>query len=363
MNLKGYHNLISNRNRSFFGSFLYITLIVVSRIYLIIIRLRNYFYDKNIFSGHHVNAAVISIGNITAGGTGKTPIVAWICNEITKNPKFLDKNYKTAILTRGYKSNNKNVDEPAVLVENCPNTNVIINPDRVAGAAQAIGNYNANVLIMDDGFQHRRLARNIDIIAIDATCPFGYDRIIPAGLLREPINSLKRAKAAIITRCNQVSEAQLCEIEQKMRKINSNMIICRSIHQPVYIKTIDNRQISLESFKNKKVFAFCGIGNPDSFITSLKSMSYDVIGSDIFNDHYDYRDDCLAEINKQSQNLGAELILTTQKDWTKIHFQETAQNMPLGYVAIEIKFLSGEDKLRCLIEDTLQGKITCLIEN
>ena len=139
------------------------------------------------------------------------------------------------------------------------------------------------------------------------------------------------------------------------------MLIARSIHQAIYIKTIDNKQIGLEHFKNRKVFAFCGIGNPDSFIKSLKNMDYDVIGSKIYNDHHNYTDNCLADLKKQiqsSEGERAEVILTTQKDWTKIRHLESAKDLPIAYLVIEIKFLNGQDKLRCLIEDTLAGKIT-----
>ena len=372
MNQKNYYNLISGQRKNFFANIFYLILIGASAIYSLVIRLRNFFYDRRILAIYHAKATVISIGNITAGGTGKTPLVAWICNEITADQRQKSKDYRPAILTRGYKTTQNHVqskaeewklktqnyiDEPAVLAENCPNAHVIINPDRVAGASKAIREFSANVLVMDDGFQHRRLARDLDIITIDATCPFGYNRMLPAGLLREHLSSLKRAQAIVITRCSQVSEAQLKQIEENLLNINPNILITRSIHQPVHIKTIDNRQISLNEFKNRKVFAFCGIGNPDSFINSLKNMSYNIIGSKIFNDHYGYTDNCMTEIQKLAQNLDADIILTTQKDWTKICLLKSVQNMPLAYVAIEIKFLTGEDELRCLIENTLEGKI------
>ncbi len=355
----------------------YIILVALSKMYSVIIRLRNILYDRHIFKIHRAEAVVISIGNITAGGTGKTPIVEWLCNEIKKDirPQTKDhrqKDYKLAILTRGYKTTQNPVqseaegsklktqnyiDEPALLAENCPEVKVVINPKRVIGASEAIGKYNSNVLIMDDGFQHRRLARNLDIVTIDATCPFGYGKIIPAGLLREPLNSLKRANAAVITRCDQVSEAKLMKIEQQLQNIKPELPIARSIHAAVHIKTIDNRKISLEEYKNRKVFAFCGIGNPDSFVNTLKNMNYDVADAKIYDDHHNYTDFCLADLTKQSQNLGAEIMLTTQKDFTKIRLLESAKNHPLAYVVIEIQFLSGQDKLRSLIEKALTGKI------
>jgi tetraacyldisaccharide 4'-kinase len=365
MNQKSYYNLISGKSKGLLACLVFMSLIAASKIYTVIIRLRNYFYNKHIFAIHHTDAKVISIGNITAGGTGKTPLVTWLCNEITSDQKPKSQKYKLAILTRGYKTikNSKlktqnYVDEPAVLAENCPQASIVINPDRVIGASQAIGKFAANVLVMDDGFQHRRLARDLDIITIDATCPFGYEKLIPAGLLREPIESLKRADAIVLTRCDQVSENQLQQIESKLRQTKPNLLISRTIHKSVYIKTIDNRKISLEQFKDKKVFAFCGIGNPEAFLTSLLNMGYDIVGSKFFNDHHNYTENCLVDLEKQSQFAHAEVILTTQKDWTKICRLKTAKNMPLAYAVIEIKFLSGQDKLRYLIEDTLTGKIS-----
>lgn len=376
MNQKSYYMLISRQNKGFFAGLAYIFLIAASKIYSLIIRFRNFFYDRRIFAIHHTDAIVISVGNITAGGTGKTPLVAWLCNEITTGHFPKNKDYKLAILTRGYKTTQNNVlseaegsklktqnyvDEPAVLAESCPQANIIINPNRVTGAAEAIGKFKANVLVLDDGFQHRRLARNLDIVTIDATCPFGFGRLIPAGVLREPVNSLKRADYVVITRCDQVSEGQLKQIETKLCETKPNLPIARSIHKPAYIKTIDNRQFDLIQVKNKKVFAFCGIGNPDAFINSLKKLDFNVTGTKFFNDHHIYTDNCLTDLNKRSQFCEggqAEIILTTQKDWTKIHYLDIAKTMPLAYLAIEIKFMSGEDRLRSLIETVLKGKIS-----
>ena len=370
MNQESYYNLISGRNKGFWVCLLYNILVTVSKIYSVIIRLRNFFYDKHIFAIHHAQAAVICVGNITAGGTGKTPLVVWLCNEIIKKERNKPDEYKLAILTRGYKTTQNSklktqnyVDEPAIFAESCPQANVIVNPNRVIGGAQAIGKYSSNILVMDDGFQHRRLSRDLDIVTIDATCPFGYGRIIPAGLLREPVSSLKRADAVVITRSDQASEFQLKQIENKIRKIKPNILIARSVHQTVHVNTIDNRQIALEQFKGKKVFTFCGIGNPDSFINSLKKLDYEIAGSKFFDDHYHYTDSCLAEMKKQTQNLGVEVILTTQKDWTKIRLLKSAKDMPLAYLAIELKFLAGENELRDLIEDTLAGKILGIVND
>jgi tetraacyldisaccharide 4'-kinase len=359
LNQEAYRKLINGQSRGLGAVIGRFFLRVVSWGYAAAIALRNFLYSKKWLKTHRANAVVISIGNVTAGGTGKTPLVIWMY-------RFLqNKNVPCAILTRGYKATQDprpktqdQIDEPGILTESCPQAKVIVNPDRVEAAAEAVNKFGAKVLIMDDGFQHRRLARDLDIVTIDATLPFGYGKMLPAGLLREPVTSLKRADVAVLTRCDQISDFELGRIENKLRIINSDMIIAKSIHAPVCAKSISNKKISLEELKNKKIFAFCGIGNPDAFLHTVKKLGVILVGSKVYNDHHHYTDICLAEICEQARNLKTDLILTTEKDWTKIaSLNADKRAVPFAYLAIELKFLTGEDKLKQLIEDSLAGKI------
>jgi len=363
MNQDDFRKLISGQKAGMGTALLRLLLGVAAAGYSIAVRARNFLYSAGWLKVHRADAAVISIGNITVGGTGKTPLVIWLCKQIISDSKFQSSNSQCAILTRGYKATKNSKlktqnysDEPAILTESCPEVKVIVNPDRVAGAAEAVSKFGANTLIMDDGFQHRRLARDLDIIAIDATRPFGYGKMLPAGLLREPVASLKRADAIVITRCDQIAETELSEIEKTLQIINPNVIIARSIHAPAYVKSADNQEISLEQLKDKKIFAFCGIGNPDAFLNTIKTIGSELVGSKVYNDHHHYTNDCLADIYEQAGGLKADLILTTQKDWTKI-ISDFESSLPFAYIGIEIKFLAGEDKLRGLIEKTLAGTI------
>jgi len=271
---------------------------------------------------------------------------------------FQEKNVGCAILTRGYKvKKGKLSDEPAILAKSCPDAKVIVEVDRVAGAAEGVDKFGAAVLIMDDGFQHRRLHRDLDIVVIDATRPFGYGKMLPAGLLREPVTGLKRADAVVVTRCDQIPESELSQIEKKLQLINPDMIVARSMHAAVCARTIDNKEINLEELRRKKIFAFCGIGNPDAFFNTIKGLGADLAGSKVYNDHHHYTDDCLADICEEARYLGADLILTTQKDWTKTALPVRIKDILFAYLPIEMKFPAGEGELRRLIEDTLAAKM------
>jgi len=369
MNQQAYRKLISGQSTSWFAAFGRCTLGVAGTAYTIGIRLRNFLYCKGWLKTHRVNAAVVSIGNITTGGTGKTPLVIWLYNKITQNSKLKTQNCKCAILTRGYKATQNSKfktqnysDEPAILTKSCPEAKVIVNPNRVTGATEAVNKWGAKILIMDDGFQHRRLGRDLDIVTIDAMCPFGYGKVLPAGLLREPVTALKRADAVVVTRCDQTTAAELAQLEEKLQLINADMPIARSIHAPVCAKSLGHKKISIDELKDKKIFAFCGIGNPNAFSGTIRKLGLNLAGSRVYNDHHRYTDNDIADIYEEAGYLGADLILTTQKDWSKICTYKSSilnsQDTPFAYLAIQLKFISGEDKITRLIEDALAGKIS-----
>jgi len=356
-----YRKLISGQSKGTAAAALRAVLSIAGQIYAPFITLRNLLYSKGLIKIHQAGVPVISIGNITTGGTGKTPLVIWLANMLH------EKNISTAILTRGYKET-KNLklktknykDEVAILIKNCPQAKIIVNPDRAAGAAEAVNRFAAKVLIMDDGFQHRRLHRELDIVTIDATEPFGYGKLLPAGLLREPVTALKRTAAVVITRTDQITETQLKQLEEKLLSINPDMVIAKSIHAPVCVKPAADKQIGIEQLKEKKLFAFCGIGNPDAFLNTIKRLGADLVGSRIYNDHHHYTDDDIDDIYQLAQYRKADFVLTTEKDWTKIENRKSKienQPIPFAYLAIELKITAGKDRIIRLIEDVLAGKI------
>jgi tetraacyldisaccharide 4'-kinase len=336
-------------------------LAVASLGYRAAVLIRNGLYNHRILRSHRAAVPVICVGNLTTGGTGKTPLVAWLARLMA------GEGLRPAILTRGYKArrvctahhnakvaNAHPTDEPAELAQACPGVPVIVNPDRVAGAAEAVRSHDAQVLLMDDGFQHRRLARDLDIVTIDATAPFGYGRLLPAGFLREPVSGLRRAHAVVLTRSDQVCEETLGQIETQIRRIRSNLLIARAIHAPVGARRSDDDEIPLEDLKGKKVFAFCGLGNPEAFFATVQASGCVLAGSQTYNDHHTYTDQNLADLHRAARSQGADLLLTTQKDWTKTAaLSGTSETVPMVYLAVSLQFTSGGDPLRALIERTL----------
>ena len=296
---------------------------------------------RGILKSYSVDVPVVCIGNLTAGGTGKTPLVIWLCNYLTS------KGIQCAILTRGYKTAaGQMTDEPALLAKACGDVPVIVNPDRLAGARKAIEYHQAQVLILDDGFQHRRLKRDMDIVAIDATCPFGYGRILPAGLLRESPKALKRAAVVVITRSNQAPPQQVEAIEQQVAKIAPRLPIVKTVHRLKHALTVKNREIRLDELKSKSIYAFCGIGNPEAFFQSLEQSGLNLVGTKTFDDHHAYTRDNMRTLFELAGQSGAEIILCTHKDWVKSALLAPKSNLGFGYLAMELDFVEGFDKIR-----------------
>ena len=276
-----------------------------SFIYFLIISLRNFFYNKHIFKIHSLDAKVISIGNITWGGSGKTPLVLSIAEELSKQ------GIKFAILTRGYGK-----DEEGLFKD----LKVIVNKDRVKGAKDAITRYSVKTLLLDDGFQHRRLKRDLDIICIDAANPFGNGWVIPAGILREGLNSLKRADIFLITKADLIPDEGILEtLEKKLKGINSKAVIVKSIHQAQHFyKLSDKRKIDLNELKNKDIVLVSAIGSPCSFEKTVLNLGLKVKRHFIFRDHYWYKEKDLKKIDIYCKKNNINTVITTEKDAVKL---------------------------------------------
>lgn len=278
-----------------------------------VIAARNSYYDRNPGAAHHAGVPVISVGNLTAGGTGKTPLVI----EIVK--LLLTDGRRPAILTRGYAAKRgETPDEVLEFHDSLPTVPVVVNPDRVGGAAQARIEHLADCLVLDDGFQHRRLARETDIVVIDALQPWGGDFLLPAGRLREPVAGLRRAHAVVISRSNQVSPEELSGLHRKVEMYVRNAPILDSIIEATGCGDGKNQVVSPGQLKSTRILPVCGIGNPATYINLLRSMAGDLAPEIEFPDHHSYRAADVAAILRHAAQQRADIVLTTRKDWGKL---------------------------------------------
>lgn len=276
------------------------------------IGIRNLYYDHVHTAVSRAGIPVISIGNLTVGGTGKTPLVI----EVVRRLQALGR--RPAILTRGYRST---AGEPADEVLEChaalPVVPVIVNPDRVAGAAAAQHEHNADCLVLDDGFQHRRLARDLDIVLIDALQPWGGGWLLPAGRMREPRGSLRRADVIVITRANQASPDAVAAIEAELRQRGSKLVLRADVEADALVGR-DERGAPLADLAGRNVLAACGIGNPRTFEKLVAALTGVACRTVAFADHHRYSAADVAALGVAARRAGAEVVVTTRKDWVKL---------------------------------------------
>ncbi len=314
--------------------------------YSLVMRLRNLGYDLGWLSSEAVSVPVIVVGNLTVGGTGKTPAVEYIA-------RFLrEREQRVTILSRGYGSEQGRNDEAMVLEDNLDDVPHLQGTDRVALAKTAIEELESDVLLLDDGFQHRRLKRNCDIVLIDATNPWGYGYTLPGGVLREPISGLKRAHLVIITRSNFVSADALHAIKYRIARIAPTCPLVHSQHQPRLLKNTSS-ELNIEALHGRKVAAFCGIGNPTGFWKTLTDLGCELIDHWQFADHHQYQRSDVDDLMKWANALPADTwIITTQKDWVKLRIDSLAHK-PLYALTIALVITEGEELFQRTIEPLL----------
>ncbi len=265
-----------------------------------------------------VSVPVVSVGNITSGGTGKTPVVEMLVRELLRRGR------RPAIVSRGYRSSADGLnDESRLLAQNLPGVRQYLNPDRLASGRRAIQD-GADVLVLDDGFQQRSLAVDLDIVLLDATDPFGGSRILPAGLLREPLEALGDADLFAITRGSLVPRTGLGILRGLLRdrfpgvpRLEIEMEatgwhpVCRG-------RSGERAVLDAGALRGKRAAAFAGIGNPEAFRRQLGALGLDVAVWMPFPDHHGFRAADLTEIGRRAIAAGAEVVVMTQKDAVKI---------------------------------------------
>jgi tetraacyldisaccharide 4'-kinase len=307
----------------------------IAKLYGKVADVRNRLYDQGVFHSERLPARTISIGNITAGGTGKTPLVAYVADVLAARGE------KVCILTRGYGRRDESMrvlvsdrervlegpdaagDEPVELARHLLGKAVVIaDADRISSAEWAGRRFKPTVFILDDGFQHRRAARHLDIVCIDATDPFGGEQMLPAGRLREPLHNLARADVVVITRSNLRPN-----VSQTKRRI-------AELAPDAKIFEAARHETGCEAARGHAAYAFCGIGNPDAFFEQLRGEALSLAGTRSFRDHWSYQRSDIAAVEEAARQVHADLLVTTRKDAVKL--DPAWFTMPYHVLGLEI---------------------------
>jgi len=344
-----YLELVSGRKRGVSASLKRAALLAASWPYGWAMFLRNRLYDWGWKRSHSAAVPVVSVGNLTVGGTGKTPCVEYVASF------YRDLNVQVAILSRGYGAASGPNDEALLLEENLPDVPHLQGADRVALAETAVAELESELLLLDDGFQHRRLTRAFDLVLIDATQPWGFGHVLPRGLLRESPLSLRRAQAILLTRCDAVSDAALAELRRQVAGIAPKVPLIESVHRPLAWVNSEGRKRPLDEFRGRTALAFSGIGNPDSFRHTLRQLGVAAMDFRKFPDHYANRRADVEELERWADAAPVDaLLLTTQKDLVKLRIAHLA-GRELWALRIGLAIRKGEPELHELLNHVVNG--------
>ncbi len=343
-------------------------LYLLSKVFQVAVKFRRFLYNVRILRDSTLGVQVIAVGNLTVGGTGKTPVVEKFARELQ------DQGRTVAILSRGYRSKpppfrvrmtNKLLfredstpprvvsdgksllldsetagDEPYMLASNLKNVVVLVDKDRVKAGRYAIEKFGCDTLLLDDGFQYWKLrGRRHDIVLIDCQQPFGNERLLPRGTLREPPSHLARANTIFITK----SDGNTADLRKRIAEHNSTASIIECIHYPLYFEDVfTGQQHGLDLIKGRKVASLSGIAQPESFEQSLTMVGATLVYSKRFADHHRFSQQEILNAINRGKKRQAELIITTQKD--AVRFPKIdRRDLPIYFMRVEIKILNGAD--------------------
>ncbi len=354
-------SIISDERKGAFASSLRLIFLILSGIYYLSLQIIRLLYRIRILKRVKLKAKVISVGNLTVGGTGKTPVVEKIARLLQ------EKGRKVAILSRGYKSRPKSKvqspksvrvvsdgkeillsakeagDEPYLLAQNLSGVPIVVGRNRMASGNYCLSNFDTEAFILDDGFQYQKLERDLDILLIDSLNPFSNGFLLPRGILREPLRSLKRADLFVLTRTDQTGNLE--GLKNSIRSINPFTPILESIHAPCYLEDLKSkRRLDLEFIENKEVLALSSIAHPESFEKTLKDLKAIIMKRLRYPDHHLYTKEDLKEISTKARGC---LIITTQKDGVRL--EPLVANESILVLRIKLKITKGQEILETRI--------------
>jgi tetraacyldisaccharide 4'-kinase len=360
--------VILDKRHGFRASILRIVLRLLSFIYLAIVQLRLYLYRKRILKERQLGCLVISIGNLTVGGTGKTPVVEKFARALQSGGR------RVAILSRGYKSidrrkkktwweralgqgpettprvvsDGKRVlldsgtsgDEPYMLASNLRGVAVVVDKDRVKGGLHALKELGVDTLLLDDGLQYLHLKHRLDIVLVDRQAPFGNEHLLPRGTLREPPRNLRRASYIFITKCNGESNRELI---QRIRQHNRTAEIIECTHKPLYLKHVYREErLPLDYLKGLYIGSLCGIAAPESFEEGLRKLGAKIELSRHFADHHRYAQKELTSFLQRCVRRDVSAVITTEKDAVRLPVLDNLE-VPIYFLRVEIEILNGQE--------------------
>ena len=344
---------------------------LLSFVYAGLIRLRLKLYRERFIHDHHLGVPVISIGNLTVGGTGKTPVAELLARALQNNGR------RVAILSRGYKSkrqkrvrvwrkwlarlrgaklpqnpprvvsDGKNIlldsfnagDEPYMLARNLPGVAIVVDKDRVKAGAHAIEKFGSDILLLDDGLQYIRLKHRLDMVLIDRTAPWGTGYMLPRGTLREPPRHLKRASYIFLTKCDGGDNKELISELRRYNRV-AEIIECR--HRPLHLENIHTGEhISLEKLRAAYIGVVSGIAVPESFESSLRKLGAKVEVTRRFADHHRFSHRDIEEFIERCERRDVDMIVTTEKDFVRFPVLPPA-DVPIYFLRVEIEIVSGQ---------------------
>lgn len=340
----------------------------LSCIFRFVVAVRYWFYDIGVLRRFPLGVQVISIGNVTAGGTGKTPVTEKFARELTAAGR------KVAILSRGYRrkeapwwqrtftqviepplvvSDGRHVlldaatggDEPYMLASNLPGVCVLVDRNRVKAGRWAIRCFGCDTLILDDGFQYQRLKHSLEVVLVDKTNPFGNGHMLPRGVLREPASHISRADVIFLTK----SDGNTSEVVEKIREFNTKAEIIECRHAPRILKDVWSREeLPLDWLKGKTLATLSGIAVPQGFEDSLRKLGARVIWCERYADHHRYDSSEIIYALNRTADLGAEALITTEKDAVRFPRLETTP-VPCYYLRVDIEVLKGEENFTAAV--------------
>ena len=330
-------------------------LCLLSFFYGWVVSARNFFYARGIFSTHSLPCKVVSVGNITLGGTGKTPFVCLLSEMIQS------RGFRVAVLSRGYKGNSKDPfalvtdgerilmgareagDEPYLLAEKLRGVPVIVGKERWLSGKYAVERFQAEVVILDDGFQHLPLKRDLNLLLIDSSSPFGNGYLFPRGVLREPLGALCRTDAAILTKVGQC--ANIKNLKENLKKNLGEYPIFEADYNPGEVRVVRNGgSLPSRHLKGKKILAFSGVAQPDSFRKTLLGLEAKIVGVEAFPDHHWYLQEDVERLWQKAAKLNVEALVTTEKDMVRLKDCSMGR-LPLWVLSIQHVFV-GDDQPR-----------------